>query len=312
MTVVSTPSTPPTIVQDTAMFPTTSPLDRLFLPLQLGDPSVSEAVERAAQAIDQMQGAAPGSPSRTAIVASLCVGELVSEMDDADDMLRLLHLVARRLARADAEAAWTGLLAAPFACTPGWLDKTGLDQSPVWHLGAEDGRHVAADCDLPDVRPLQGFTRMFAMPAVSAPSQPPQSSRTFSALVSGLLCGVSERLVEEAHDYARTRLSGGKPINQYQAVALRLAELDMGLQALLLSAAAPYEPALALETAEACRPPLLADLAFAIARDAVQVAAAHGYVEGLPFKRLFSQSRTLASLLLVIDAAGHTGNTRVH
>jgi hypothetical protein len=71
---------------------------------------------------------------------------------------------------------------------------------------------------------------------------------------------------------------------------------------------------------EASEPALLADLAAAIARDAVQVAAAHGYVEGLNFKRLFSQSRTLASMLLLMDASARSpgrarrmcGSTRVH
>ncbi len=300
MTAILTLPTPPTTAQDTVMIPSASPLDRLFLPLHLGDASLSEAVERAAQAIDLAQGGVPGTSCRTAVVASLCVDELASEMSDPDEALRLLHLLARRLARADAEAAWTGLIAG----------------TPAWHLGAEDGREVVVDCALPSASPLQGFTRVFAVPAApSAHSQRPAPALRAPALravVSGLLCGVSERLVEEAHGYARVRQSGGKPINQYQAVALRLAELDMNLQALVLSAAAPFEPTLAEEAAEASRPPLLADLAFAIARDAVQVAAAHGYVEGLPFKRLFSQSRTLASLLLVVDAAGHTGNARVH
>jgi len=293
------------------MIPITSPLDRFFLPLDLGDPALSDAVERAAHALDLAGAATHG----TAAVAALRVDELAAEMAPPD-AARLLHLASRRLARADAEAAWTGLLAAPAAATPGWSGEPML----AWHLGADDGRRIATDAGASDAGPLPGFTHLFAIPAdLPERIDPALASPSVCALLGGLLCGVSERLVEEAHAYARMRCSGGKPIDQYQAVALRLAELDMNLEALLLSAAVPFEPMLADEAMEASEPALLADLAFAIARDAVQVAAAHGYVEGLPFKRLFSQSRTLASMLLLVDAAARrpssrrsSGSYRVH
>jgi hypothetical protein len=293
------------------MITITSPLDRFFMPLDLGDPALSDAVERAAQAITPALGGDHGAAGRTGVVTALCVDEFAAELTDATEAARLLHLVARRLARADAEAAWTGLLAAPAAATPGWSGEPML----AWHLGADDGRRIAADAGASDSGPLQGFAHLFAIPAPLPGRTVPALARpAICALLSGLLCGVSERLVEEAHAYARVRESGGKPINQFQAVALRLADLDLNLEALLLSAAVRYEPLLADAAPDASEPALLADLAFAIARESVQVAAAHGYVEGLPFKRLFSQSRTLTSMLLLVDAAARSGSSayRVH
>jgi len=276
------------------MITITSPLDRFFLPLDLGDPALSGAVERAAHALDLAHGAAA--------VAALGVDELVTDMAP-EEAARLLHLVARRLARADAESAWTGLLAAPAAATKFWSG----DPMLAWHLGTADGRRIATDAGMSDAGPLPGFARLFAIPApLPARTDPALASTAVCALLGGLLCGVSERLAEEAHAYARVRESGGKPINQYQAVALRLADLDMNLEALLLSGAVTFEPMLADDNLDASEPALLADLAFSIARDAVQVAAAHGYVEGLPFKRLFSQSRTLASMLLLVNAAARS------
>jgi hypothetical protein len=281
------------------MIPITSPLDRFFMPLDLGDPALSDAVERAANALD-LAGAGQHS---TAAVAALCVDELAADMAP-QDAARLLHLVARRLARADAEAAWSGLLAAPAAVTPGWSGEPML----AWHLGADDGRRIATEAGASDASPLPGFVHIFAIPApLPERIDAAPTSQAVCALLGGLLCGVSERLAEEAHAYARARESAGKPIDQYQAVALRLADIDMNLDALLLSASVAYEPMLAEEAMHASEPALLADLAFAIARDAVQVAAGHGYVEGLPFKRLFSQSRSLASMLLLVDAAARAG-----
>ncbi|KFE69501.1 acyl-CoA dehydrogenase family protein [Hyalangium minutum] len=126
------------------------------------------------------------------------------------------------------------------------------------------------------------------------------------ALLSGLLTGATRRLVEEAYAYAKTRQAAGKPIIQHQAVALRLADLALNHEALALYLTA---------SVERCQPPgmkggleelsvgHISDLSFRIARDAVQTAAGHGYVEGLPFRRLFEQVRTLTVMIGAMKAA---------
>lgn len=120
------------------------------------------------------------------------------------------------------------------------------------------------------------------------------------ALLLGLIDGACERLAQEAYAYAKERRSAGKPISQHQAVALRLADIASNQQALALYLAAAIERHDAfgadagLATLSVAH---VADLAFRISRDAVQIAAAHGYVEGLPFKRLFEQVGTLSGVL---------------
>ncbi len=120
-----------------------------------------------------------------------------------------------------------------------------------------------------------------------------------SALLLGLIDGACRRLVQEAFAYAKQRQSAGKPIAHYQAVALRLADLALNQQALALYATAAVEQGAAIGMAgpSHCNAAHVDELAFRIARDSVQIAAAHGYVEGLPFKRLFEQLRTLSSVL---------------
>jgi hypothetical protein len=120
------------------------------------------------------------------------------------------------------------------------------------------------------------------------------------ALLCGVLAGICRRLCEEAYAYARTRRSADKPIIQHQAVALRVAEIALQQQALALYLAATFKQGGRHDNVTRLGRPCVAyvnQAVFQVARDAVQVAAAHGYVEGLPFKRLFEQARTLSSAL---------------
>ena len=123
------------------------------------------------------------------------------------------------------------------------------------------------------------------------------------ALLCGILAGICRRLCNEACAYAHTRRSADKPIIQHQAVALRVADIVLQQQALALYLADAFKRGgqgrLHGAPARVSGPcvPYVNQAVFQVARDAVQVAAAHGYVEGLPFKRLFEQSRTLSSVL---------------
>jgi alkylation response protein AidB-like acyl-CoA dehydrogenase len=123
------------------------------------------------------------------------------------------------------------------------------------------------------------------------------------ALVAGLIAGVTRRLVDESYAYAKMRQSEGRAIVQHQAVALRLADLAIHQQALALYLTGCAERCevcqLAGDLATASEWQV-AELAFRIARDAVQIAAGHGYVEGLPFRRLFEQVRTLSSAFAMV------------
>ncbi|MEM7677620.1 MAG: acyl-CoA dehydrogenase family protein [Myxococcota bacterium] len=124
-----------------------------------------------------------------------------------------------------------------------------------------------------------------------------------AALVAGLISGSTRRLLFEALEYSKIRHSGGKPIFQHQAVALRLADIVIHQKSLELYLAGQVE---SCEVQGAQGGPqhihagYVGDSAFKISRDAVQIAAGHGYVEGLPFRRLFEQIRALVSALSLL------------
>jgi len=126
------------------------------------------------------------------------------------------------------------------------------------------------------------------------------------ARVLGLLAAATRTAVVEAFRYARARETGGRPIAQHQAVAVRLAELALAERAVALTAPDLAALAAGSDEGEAASMRYVAELGARIARDAVQVAGAHGYVEGLPFRRLFERIKTL-SALLALDAARAEG-----
>lgn len=119
-------------------------------------------------------------------------------------------------------------------------------------------------------------------------------------LLAGLLAGMTQRVGQVAYAYAKTRQSGGKPIMQHQAVALRLADIAMNQQALWLYVQACFGGDLAGMTLSTSH---VHELASRVTRDGVQVAGAHGFVEGLPFKRLFEQTRTVLTALRALAPA---------
>lgn len=127
-----------------------------------------------------------------------------------------------------------------------------------------------------------------------------------AALLLGLLTGGAQRMVVEAYAYARHRESSGQVIALHQAVALRLADIAIAGRALDLHAEAVVsllgddgDPALRFDHATAAH---LHRLAFTVSRDALQVAAGHGYVAGLPFRDYFARLRTLGSMVEALAA----------
>ena len=272
-----------------------------------------------------------------ASIAGLGLAELIAELDFEGEALPLLFAIAETFGHAHPAAGWRGLAPIPVAllgltssagvavpvgagrwvlwlahdddnagpCPLYWIDSVQLRlRGPVprggaalpgtWQHGLL-GMPTATLAVLPDSTTLRDSA---ATPL--APGAWQAYGAAQRALLSGLLCGACRRLREEAFAYAQSRRSGGKPIIQLQAVALRLANIALAEQNLALYAAAlagpvhQRDPVSAIASLDVA---YVTESALAIARDAVQVAAAHGYVEGLPFKRLFEQVHTLASVL---------------
>ncbi len=117
------------------------------------------------------------------------------------------------------------------------------------------------------------------------------------ALYAGLISGGVNKAVEESYNYAKQRESFGKPINQHQAVALRLANIAVNSEACKAYAEAAL--AEAASNGHGCTlagARHICELGNRTVTDALQVAGAHGYVEGLPFKRIYERIRALSSM----------------
>ena len=101
--------------------------------------------------------------------------------------------------------------------------------------------------------------------------------------------GVARRALDEARNYAKERQAFGRPINQFQAVQFKLAEMYMGIETAryqtwhaswLVDNHLPHGQASAVAKAYA------SDMAFQAANEAIQVHGGYGYVEEYPVEKL--------------------------
>lgn len=299
---------------------------------------VSDAVSRLCAALrktgDDASVAHESLGASVREVESLDVALLLSASVEADAVADTLFHIASALASANPTAAWQGLLPVPagvalhdlpeyegLAATMLALPGTGRalwSPVPLWPLSGEV-LSIEADALLGPLvlsaqapsSVLPGFAHgrlaRFDPPDHGTgrrqlrPTAQQRLRELSTTLLAGLLDGAVRRIAEEAYAYAASRQSFGKPISQHQAVMLRLADIALDQQSLSLylqgfaQSAARFEPKVStcgMNTGH------ISDCAARIARDSLQIAAAHGYVEGLPFKRLFEQIRTIDAALV--------------
>lgn len=106
--------------------------------------------------------------------------------------------------------------------------------------------------------------------------------------------GIAEAAFEAALHYSRERQQFGKPIGQHQAVAFKLADMFVKLQAskLLLYQAATLRDQDQPYACEASMAKLFAsEAANLIADEALQIHGGYGYVKDLPLERYFRDAR---------------------
>lgn len=150
---------------------------------------------------------------------------------------------------------------------------------------------------------IDGNVNFISSKSISGESKADFEFEKFAILL-GLAWGVASRLVLEAFKWSRIRTSFGKIIANHQAVAIRLAELSLNistLKCLILDSLLKYS-VLSIENFGNLAL-LSAELLLSIARDAMQVAGGHGFVDGLPFKRLYEQSAVIAVNLQAFEAS---------
>ncbi|SMF37520.1 acyl-CoA dehydrogenase family protein [Pseudobacteriovorax antillogorgiicola] len=119
------------------------------------------------------------------------------------------------------------------------------------------------------------------------------------ALLLGMLTGTLKRMLKEAMAYSRVRKSSGKAIFHHQAISLRLGSIAMDYESLDLLAKQSFlvrDQPLQLKSFLAA----LSHYAHGVCKESVQVAGGHGYVDGLPLKRLYEESKGFVSFLILV------------
>ena len=119
------------------------------------------------------------------------------------------------------------------------------------------------------------------------------------SILFGILSGISYDILVEAFKYSKVRTSAGKAIVHHQAIALRLGNiaidyesLDSLMKSVLQNSDSQIDTSALLET--------LSLYSHNICKEAVQVAGGHGYVDGLPLKRLYESSKGYIAFLLMV------------
>jgi acyl-CoA dehydrogenase len=101
--------------------------------------------------------------------------------------------------------------------------------------------------------------------------------------------GVARRALDEAKRYAAERKAFGQPINQFQAIQFKLAEMKIGIEtartmtyyaAWLVDQNRPHTEASAIAKAYA------SEVAFDAANEAIQIHGGYGYVNEYPVEKL--------------------------
>ncbi len=101
--------------------------------------------------------------------------------------------------------------------------------------------------------------------------------------------GVARRALEESIEYAKTRITFGKPIWQHQAIGHMIADMAMEIEAarlLVWKSAWAMDAGVRNTTAAAFAKAYAADMAMMVTTNAVQVFGGYGYMSEYPVEKL--------------------------
>ena len=134
--------------------------------------------------------------------------------------------------------------------------------------------------------------------------------RDGNACLSAIFTGLARAAYEEALDYSKRRVQGGKSLCEHQVVQKRLFDMYVEVEA------SRYLARAALGTEARARPPLeqalaakvfCSQTAVKVAGDAVELCGAHGLTEGAFIEKLFRDARTTTAEQGTNDALALTG-----
>ncbi|MFL9498781.1 acyl-CoA dehydrogenase family protein [Rhodopseudomonas palustris] len=106
--------------------------------------------------------------------------------------------------------------------------------------------------------------------------------------------GMARTAFEAARDYARDRVTFGKPIIEHQAVAFRLADMATRIAAarqMVLHAASLREAGLPCLTEASMAKLLASETAEAVCSSAIQTLGGYGYLKDFPVERIYRDVR---------------------
>jgi hypothetical protein len=106
--------------------------------------------------------------------------------------------------------------------------------------------------------------------------------------------GMAQAAFEAARDYARTRLTFGKPIIEHQAVAFRLADMATKIEAarqLVFHAATLREAGLPCLNEASMAKLFASEAAEAVCSAAIQIHGGYGYLADFPVERIYRDVR---------------------
>jgi alkylation response protein AidB-like acyl-CoA dehydrogenase len=106
--------------------------------------------------------------------------------------------------------------------------------------------------------------------------------------------GMAQAAFEAARDYARTRLTFGKPIFEHQAVAFRLADMATKIEAarqLVFHAATLRESGLPCLNEASMAKLFASEAAEAVCSAAIQIHGGYGYLADFPVERIYRDVR---------------------
>jgi len=114
--------------------------------------------------------------------------------------------------------------------------------------------------------------------------------------VGATACGIAQRALDEAKEYAKVRICFGKPIAQQQGIQFMLADMAIGVETArsmvihalnLIDQKKPYGMEAAIAKCYA------SDVAFKVCGDAIQVLGGYGYCRDYPVEKLLRDSKIL-------------------
>ncbi|MCB9666838.1 MAG: acyl-CoA dehydrogenase family protein [Myxococcales bacterium] len=123
--------------------------------------------------------------------------------------------------------------------------------------------------------------------------------RTFDSTrpdIAAAACGIMRRAIDESIDYAKDRVTFGKPIAEHQAIQFMLANMAIKYEATRLLV---HKAAWAIESGDfksqvsAYSKAFGADAAMEVTTDAVQVFGGNGYMRDYPVEKLMRDAKIL-------------------